>query len=259
MAEVAPARPASTVVLLRDRPGGPEAYLLRRVTGMAFAGGMTVFPGGRVDPADGAGQAPWAGPVPPEWADRLSADESLVRALVCAAVRETFEESGVLLAGPAAGQVVADVSGAEWEAERRALEARDLTLSEVLSRRGLLVCSDLLRPWTHWITPESEPRRYDTRFFVAALPAGQATRDVGGEADRVSWMRPADAVAAHQRGDLPMLPPTAVTLEELSGYDSTAAVLDAADRREITPILPRIFGDGGPLRVVLPGQEGYGS
>lgn len=255
--DVALPRPASTVVLLRDRPGGPEAYLLRRVVGMAFAGGMTVFPGGSVDAADLAEAAPWAEPVPDAWAVRLSADEPLVRALVCAAVRETFEESGVLLAGPAAGQVVADVSGDEWEAERRALETGAQSLSQVLTRRGLLVCADLLRPWAHWITPESEPRRYDTRFFVAALPPGQATRDVGGEADQVRWMRPGAAVAAQRRGELPMLPPTAVTLDELASYDSVDAALAAADQRAITPILPRIFAVGGSVRVALPGQEGY--
>lgn len=252
-----PARPAATVVLLRDASGGPEAYLLRRVAGMAFAGGMTVFPGGSVDAADLAGEAPWAGPLPEAWTGRLAAEKSLVRALVCAAVRETFEESGVLLAGPAAGQVVADVSGPEWEAERHSLEGGWRSLSQLLVRRGLLVCADLLRPWAHWITPESEPRRYDTRFFVAALPVGQATREVGGEADQVSWLRPADAIAAHRHGELPMLPPTWVTLAELAPYDSVAAVLAAADKRNIKPILPRIFADGGRTRVVLPGEEGY--
>jgi len=257
-AQVASPRPASTVVLLRDSPAGPETYLLRRVVAMAFAGGMTVFPGGSVDAADGAGEAPWAGPTPDGWLERLSADESLVRALVCAAVRETFEESGVLLAGPGPGERVADVAGAQWESERRSLEAGTQHLSQVLSRRGLRVRIDLLRPWTHWITPESEPRRYDTRFFVAALPVGQATRDVGGEADQVCWMRPAEALAAHHRGALPMLPPTVVTLQELRPYDSVAAILAAADQRMIRPILPRILGgDPGSPRVVLPGEAGY--
>jgi len=224
---------------------------------MAFAGGMTVFPGGSVDAADLAGEAPWSGPVPEEWVGRLSADEPLVRALVCAAVRETFEESGVLLAGPAPGQVIADVSGPEWESERRLLEAGEQSLSQLLARRGMLVCADLLRPWAHWITPESEPRRYDTRFFVAALPLGQSTRHVGGEADKVHWTRPGDALAAHARGDLPMLPPTAVTLADVARYDTVAAVLAAADERTITPILPQIIADGGPVRILLPGGEGY--
>ncbi len=259
MSHPAQPRPASTVILLRDAPHGPEVYLLRRVAAMAFAGGMTVFPGGSVDAADGTGEAPWAGSLPSSWPQRLGAENSLVRALVCAAVRETFEESGVLLAGPATGGVAPDVSGPQWEAQRRSLESGEQSLSQLLSQLGLQVRLDLLRPWAHWVTPESSPRRFDARFFVAAMPKGQATRDVGGEADQVRWMRPIDAVAAHRAGELPMLPPTAVTLAELVAYDCVAAVLAAADQRTISPILPRIFGDGGPVRVVLPGEEGYDS
>ncbi len=251
-------RSAATVVLLRDSVGGPEVYLLRRVIGMAFAGGMTAFPGGSVDPADALTEVPWAGRPPSAWATRLGTDEAPARALVCAAVRETFEESGVLLAGAAPGEVVADVSGEQWEAERVSLEQHTQSLSQLLSSRRLLLQADLLRAWSHWITPEAEPRRFDTRFFVAALPTGQATRHVGGEADRVRWMRPADAVAAHARGDLPMLPPTAVTLDELSSYPDAAAVLAAADERRIAPILPRIIAVDGRVGIVLPGEPGYG-
>lgn len=260
---VSPAEPrhASTVVLLRDGACGVEAYLLRRVAGMAFAAGMTVFPGGSVDPADAVVGTPWVGPAPAEWASRLSADEGLARALVCAAVRETFEEAGVLLAsaaGSAAAWVPADVSGAAWEAERASLEAGTQSLSELLSRRGLVLRADCLRAWAHWITPESEPRRFDTRFFVAALPDGQGTRDVGGEADRVHWMAPAAAVAACRRGDLPMMPPTVLTLAELSSYATVAEILTAAGSRTIAAILPRTVSRAGePRRVVLPGEEGY--
>ncbi len=249
-------RDAATVVLLRDGAIGPQAYLLRRVPGMSFAGGMTVFPGGSVDPADAHSATPWAGPPPSAWAARLGTTEALARALVCAAVRETFEETGVLLAGAGSDEVVADVTGADWEADRVSLESRRQSLSDLLGRRRLVVRADLLRPWAHWITPEAEPRRYDTRFFIAALPLGQATRDVGGEADRVHWMRPHDAVEAHRRGRLPMLPPTAVTLEQLCPYDSVAAAMAAGEQRAIAPVLPRVVvGDGGS-RIVLPWEEG---
>lgn len=260
-AGVAPAVPrsAATVALLRDGAGGPEVYLLRRVAGMAFAGGMTVFPGGSVDPADALFDVGWIGRPPSAWADRLGADEAGARALVCAAVRETFEECGVLLAGPASDQVVTDVSGEDWEAERLALEGHGQSLSQLLARRGLLLRADLLRAWSHWITPEAEPRRFDTRFFVAALPTGQVTRDVGGEADVVLWMRPADARAAQARGELPMLPPTEVTLDELSPYADVAEALAAADQRRIAPILPRVVSADGRAAVVLPGETGYAS
>jgi 8-oxo-dGTP pyrophosphatase MutT (NUDIX family) len=248
-----PPRNAATVVLLRSAgdASGIEAYVLRRRSSMAAFAGMHVFPGGGVDPRD-ADEVPWAGPPPSQWAPLFSADEALTRALVCAAVRETFEESGVLLAGPDASSVVQDTTGEDWESERLALIDRRTALSELLVRRGLVLRADLLGPWAHWITPVSEPRRFDTRFFVAALPPRQRTRDVGGEADRVAWMRPADAVAGFARGELAMLPPTLTTLQELSAYDTVDAVLAAASGRRITPILPTMVGSGRAERALLP-------
>src|SRR5689334_23407197 len=181
-------RHASTVVLLREAAGGPEVYLLRRVKGMAFAGGMHVFPGGSVDPDDEDAEIGWAGPSAAQWGAWFGADEKTARALVCAAVRETFEECGVLLAGPSPTELLADVSSDEWEQEREALEAREQSLSQLLTRRGLVLRADLLRPLAHWITPEVEPKRFDTRFFLAEMPSGQTCRDVGGEADSRVWI-----------------------------------------------------------------------
>jgi 8-oxo-dGTP pyrophosphatase MutT (NUDIX family) len=247
-------RDAATVVLLRDGRSGLDAYLLRRVTSMAVAAGMHVFPGGSVDPRDAERAVAWAGPDPAEWAGWLGCDERLGRALVCAAVRETFEESGVLLAGASADQVVADTTGEEWEADRLALIDRSLSFAELLARRSLVLRSDLLRPWAHWITPEFEPRRFDTRFFVAALPAGQRPRDVGGEADRVAWVPVAQAVERYQAGAMPMLPPTAATLRELADYPDLPAVLAA--RPPIAPITPRPVLDGEDLRLVVDGPGG---
>ena len=261
--EITPAEPrhASTVVLLRDSQGndGVEAYLLRRQKTMAFAAGMHVFPGGSVDPRDETlSTDAWTGPTPTEWAGLLTADERLATALVCAAVRETFEESGVVLAGPTADEVVADTTGDDWESDRQALLDRSLSFAELLARRGLLLRADLLRPWSHWITPEAEPRRYDTRFFVAALPPGQRTRDVGGEADRVIWMRCDDALDRFERRELGMLPPTAFTLAELASYKSVADVLAAGDARDVKPVLPKIvLGDDEDARILLPHDEGY--
>ena len=245
-------RDAATIALLRDGVGGPEVYLLRRVRAMAFAGGMHVFPGGSVDPADATAHVAWAGPAPAEWAQAFGCDEPLARALVCAAVRETFEESGVLLAGPSPDEVMADVSTDEWEAEREALEAREHSLSELLERRSLVLRSDLLRPLAHWITPELEPKRFDTRFFVARMPAGQVCREVGGEADHRVWVRPADALAQ----GLQMLPPTARTLEDLAGHPDVDSVL--AVERTMSPILPKVVvGSDDEVAFLLPGDAGY--
>ncbi len=239
-------RDAATVVLLRDAPDGPQAYLLRRVKAMAFGPGMHVYPGGSVDPADGDADIAWAGPPASEWAQWLLAAEPLARSLVCAAVRETFEECGVLLAGPAQGELLADVSSDEWEAERVALEAREQTLSELLARRRLVLRSDLLRPLAHWITPELEPKRFDTRFFLAAMPAGQRTRDVGSEADARVWVRPQDALSQQ----LPMMPPTSVTLAELADAPDVAAAL--AVERTLVTVQPRFELDGDELQLVVP-------
>ena len=131
---------ASTVVLLRDgdgRPGGLEVYLLRRHVDMAFAAGMCVFPGGGVDKRDFDADIGWVGPSPARWAALLGTDEAFARALVCAAVRETFEESGVLLAGPTEDSVVEDTTGAGWETDRQRLEGREVSFTEFLERRGL--------------------------------------------------------------------------------------------------------------------------
>jgi 8-oxo-dGTP pyrophosphatase MutT (NUDIX family) len=251
------ARDAATVVLLRDTANGLEAYLLRRVATMAFAPGMHVFPGGSVDPRDADATVRWTGPPPDAWTSRLAGDAALVTSLTCAAVRETFEESGVLLAGSSPADVVADTTGADWEADRAALLDRSLAFAELLQRRGLLLRADLLAPWTHWITPEFEERRYDTRFFVAALPTGQRTRDVGGEADQSVWMRPTDAYAGFREGSLAMLPPTAATLSELMPYDTVADVLAAAAERSIRPLLPKAVVVDGQAVLLMPGEEGY--
>src|SRR3712207_4687033 len=138
-------RQAATVLLLRDGSQGLEVYLLRRTRGMPFAGGMTAYPGGGVDPRDGDAEIAWAGPSPAAWAVAFGCDERTARELVCAAVRETFEEAGVLLAGDpdgcGPGAVVPDVSGEDWEEQRRALLTRDLSLAGLLAGRGLAVRS----------------------------------------------------------------------------------------------------------------------
>ncbi|HZG02932.1 MAG TPA: NUDIX hydrolase [Streptomyces sp.] len=260
-----PPRRAATVMLLRDTPdGGPVVHLLRRRASMAFAGGAYAYPGGGVDPRDESDQhaVAWAGPAREEWARRLGVEETVAQAVVCAAVRETFEEAGVLLAGPDPDTVVADTTGEDWEADRAALVARELSFADFLTRRELVLRSDLLGAWARWITPEFEARRYDTWFFVAALPEGQRTRNASTEADRTLWIRPAEAAAAYDRGELTMMPPTIATLRQLQPYADAAAALAASRERDLTPVLARarLEEDGtGGRRVVLswPGHEEF--
>jgi 8-oxo-dGTP pyrophosphatase MutT (NUDIX family) len=249
---VAEPRHAATVVLLRDGSAGVEAYLLRRLGSMAFAGGMYVFPGGSVDPRDGDADIAWQGPSPEEWSSVLSAPVPLARGLVAAAVRETFEEAGVLLATP-----LGDRPAEHWAGEQAALLDRSASMAEVLARNGLVLRADLLRPWAHWVTPELEPKRFDTRFFVAALPEGQAPVHYRGESDASEWVTPRAAVERHASGELGMLPPTVFTLAELSAYSSVAEVLDAATARDVKRVLPRIVVDGDDVLLLLPGDPGY--
>ncbi|WP_240107828.1 NUDIX hydrolase [Streptomyces sp. MUM 203J] len=259
--ELTPVTPrrAATVLLLRDGApaGGPEVHMLRRRASMAFAGGAYAYPGGGVDPRD---EQPvrWAGPPPADWASRLGVTKAAeAQAIVCAAVRETYEEAGVLLAGPDPETVVSDTTGDDWEADRAALVARELSFAEFLDRRNLVLRSDLLGAWARWITPGFEPRRYDTWFFVAALPGGQRTRNASSEADRTVWIRPSDAAAGYDRGELLMMPPTIATLRSLTAHGSGRAALAAAADRDLAPVLAeaRLVGD----EVVLswPGHDEF--
>lgn len=250
---VVAARSAATVMILRDRPAeegsgtegggtegggtnGVEIFMLRRSSTMEFAPRMMVFPGGGVDPRDADPGLPWAGPSPAEWGRLLVADEATARELVVAAVREVFEECGVLLAGPDVDSVVGDVSGSEWQAERAALLSRELSLSQMLVGRGLVLRSDLLRARAHWITPEFEPKRYDTRFFAALLPAGQIADDQTSEADHADWADPVRLLEDYASGVALMLPPTVVCLEQVAAAASVADFL--ATEVPIAPILP---------------------
>ena len=254
--EAARPRDAATVVILRDHPErGLQVFMLRRAASMSFAAGAYVFPGGSVDPRDGDRTIGWAGPDPAAWGVAFGAGETLAGELVCAAVRETFEESGVLLAGQTSDSVIDDTRGADWEADRQALIDRTHSFAGLLDRRGLVLRSDLLRPWAHWITPAVERKRYDTRFFMAAIPPGQRARDVSTEADRVAWLNPADAVAQMRAGELVLLPPTLVTLLELTAYDSVAAVL--ATERDISPRLPEAEIIDGGVFLVMPDELSY--
>jgi len=263
---------AATVILLRQR-AGVEAYLLRRIRALEFAPGACVFPGGSVDAEDADPDIGWAGPSPADVADRLSTSPERARALVCAAVRETFEESGVLLAGPSPAALVDD--SAALARDRHALLTGTTSFGELLGRRGLMLRADLLVPWTRWLTPEASPRRFDTWFFAAALPPGQTAaleaaaerqdqgvphdgepghREPGhGESDQGTWLRPAGALESARTGAITLLPPTAVTLGELARYDSVTAVL--AQHRTMTMRMPKVMLDGDRAWLALPPPE----
>jgi 8-oxo-dGTP pyrophosphatase MutT (NUDIX family) len=212
---------------------------------------MFVYPGGGVDPRDFDASVAWAGPSPAEWARRLGCDEEMARALVCAAVRETFEESGVLLAGRSGHDVVADTTADDWEADRVALESRELSLTELLNRRGLVLRTDLLGVWDAWLTPVFEPRRFRTWFFVALLPEGQVTRDVSSESSSVTWLPARVAAERADAGELAMMPPTYLTSMEVGAHATPEEVLTVAASRSVSMFCPSVepLGEGWTLSM----------
>jgi 8-oxo-dGTP pyrophosphatase MutT (NUDIX family) len=251
-------RDAATVILVRPAPGvsGVEVFLLRRTRALEFAPGACVFPGGSVDERDAdpaIAEESWAGPSPAEFGHLLGITAERARALVCAAVRETFEESGVLLAGPSPAELVQDSA----IQDRHALLEGSLSFGELLSRRGLALRADQLTPWARWITPEISPRRFDTWFFAAALPPGQLAGLAAGpgEADSGTWWRPSAALEAARAGEITLLPPTAVTLAELMAYQDIAGVLSA--RRVISPLLPTVVIEDERTWLAMPQATEY--
>jgi 8-oxo-dGTP pyrophosphatase MutT (NUDIX family) len=241
----APARPAATAVLLRQGPDGPETLMLRRHRSSGFVPGAYVFPGGRVDAADGdpalaalaAGLPAGGEPPPGYW---------------LAAAREVFEETGVLPATQAGGEPVVDAR--RWSALeewRERLMRGTATLREVLDALALRLDFTDVVYFDHWITPIAEPRRYDTRFFLARLPDGAEAHPDPREMTDARWLTPAGALEAFDGGALPMVFPTVKTLDAMTGYDSVAALLDAFRGRPIVPRLPRLIRTGSGVAIVL--------
>ncbi|AZG48793.1 NUDIX hydrolase [Gordonia insulae] len=250
--EPAPLRDAATVVLVRDTADGIEVFLQRRVRQMAFAGGVTVFPGGGVDSRDAEADIGWTGPDPGRWADWFHTDDKTAQALVCAAVRETFEECGVLLATRSDGTV--SDPGA-FATQRGALVDKSLSLAEFLRTEEMTLRADLLRPLAHWITPIIEKRRYDTRFFLAALPEGQTADDETSEAEVARWARPQAALDAWVAAEHILLPPTWAQLTHLADFASVADLLAA--ERTVEPIEPSVTPGAGLAGLKFAGSDRY--
>lgn len=260
-------RHASTVLLLRDGDSGPEVFMMRRHQRMAFGPGMFVFPGGSVDPRDAVAPERWAGPSPSAWAAQLDCARDLGVALVAAAVRETFEESGVLFAAAGPGPVVSTAfhdtdradteatstaSATGWERARRRLVDHELSLDGLLAERGLVLRSDLLRPAGRWITPVFSPRRYDTRFFVAVLPDGAQCHDFHEENDVSCWVTATEALRGRLHGEMPMMLATADALRLVAAHASVADVL-AAEPPSPVPRIVRAEADGDDVAFFVDG------
>jgi 8-oxo-dGTP pyrophosphatase MutT (NUDIX family) len=249
--QAVPARDAATVAVLRDGPAGRETFLLRRRATMAFAAGKYVFPGGSVQDSD-FDPVPWVGPGPRMWAERLSCREDLARALVVAAVREVFEETGLLLAGADGMAMTGDTGG--LADDRWSVESHQVTFGAFLRARGLWLRADLLSPWAHWITPLFHPRRFDTRFFAVMLPPGQSAGVLTTESDHGGWVTIERALADVGDGTMEMMRPTRHTLRQLRAIGDRP-VEEAATGRTITAIEPRLVEIDGVRYLDGPADE----
>ena len=247
------ASPAASVVLVRDTPGGLEVYLQHRHSRMPFAASMAVFPGGRVDPADAvaAAEASGAGPssagtslTNPSAAGASAVESSAAGASIPASPAAGASAAGTSLLSPPAARPTP--AGTTARPQLAVDPIRACAVRETLEETGVTLRVDDLVPWAHWITPHIEPLRYDTHFFLAALPAGEEPQDISGETDRADWSTPQAALAAADRGDLALMPPTRSILLELADASSVAELLAIATDRVIEPVLPRLgrAGDG---------------
>jgi 8-oxo-dGTP pyrophosphatase MutT (NUDIX family) len=260
---VAPAQPASTVVLARPSGGGFEVFLVRRRDTVAFMGGAHVFPGGRVDAHDRLEEVErWCDGVSGAAARMASRERSLAIGFHVAAVRELFEEAGVLLARGSVGELAAIPGEARdrFEAHRRALIAGTTTMLDIVERERLRLALDALALFAHWVTPEVETRRFDTCFFLAIAPPAQDASHDDGETTDGSWVTPVDAVERGLRGDIALPPPTWTTLRALARFRSVADAWTWASAQDPPRVEPRVNQlPDGTREILLPGDPGHPS
>lgn len=234
-------RPAATVILARPAAGPPpgfETLMLKRPDTSRFAPGVYVFPGGAVGPADLA-----------------EASDHLAGALRLAAVREVFEEVGILLAYDEAGDWAAPQQVQAALAERHRLHGDRVGITDLLARLGLRPAAEALVPFSHWITPEASPRRFDVRFFIAPFPPGQVESADPHETRGTAWWQPTLALEAHDRAELPLMSVTRRHLLRLSRFATLAEALAYGVGRDIRPVTGVMRqGPNGLVERILPDQ-----
>ncbi|HEY0024881.1 MAG TPA: NUDIX domain-containing protein [Longimicrobium sp.] len=250
----APTRPAATVLLARDSDDGPEVLLMRRSKRSGFAADAWVFPGGVVDEEDRdpAVMERLDGPTPMQWAERLGlTDPAEALAYVVAAVREAFEETGILLARVSDDATNPGGALSNIDVARRALLSSVVDLRQIFITRNLRMAGDELLYLAHWITPEPEPRRYDTRFFLARVDAEAVCTPHEEELTESVWLTARGAVHYFELGSLKMLPPTVHTLRRLAGYGTVGEIFAALADAPVPAVLPvmRRVADGVAIEL----------
>jgi len=259
-------RDAATVILIRGNRKKPfELFLMQRHKNQRFMGGAYVFPGGALDSAD-------CDPILSSYAKGLSTKEAVTRlnepdlsetkalGLFFTAVRETFEESGVLLAGldaktstPGADTHTTDC----FPGYREKLHQGSVTLRDFAAKKNIRYALDMLLPYARWITPELEKKRFDTRFFLARMPKNQHPAHDAIELTDSLWVTPAEALKKQANKEILLMPPTLKIMEELSAYTSVDHLFSAASSRKVRPILPQAFPTETGFGVKLPHDPEY--
>lgn len=257
-----PVEPVEAATVILTRSGEPlgtpwQCYMVRRHVRSDFASDVYVWPGGKVDAADRdpallpfvrGHPGPETAEPPEEW-----------RALRVAAIRELFEEAGVLLALHRDGAVLRPEGEdrARFDRLRRDLHAGTVSMLDLARTEGLVYLLDALHLVAHWITPESFPRRFDTHFFAAELPAGQEpAHDLHETTDGI-WIAPEDALAGYERGEFPLVFATERNLVRLARYRSVGELINATTLADLNPIMPRPVEENGETRFLVPGDPGY--
>jgi 8-oxo-dGTP pyrophosphatase MutT (NUDIX family) len=241
---------AATVLLLRDGGGGLEVFMVVRHRNIGFAPGALVFPGGKVDPGD----------AEPALQGDNGGLEPAAHALRVAAIRETFEEAGVLLARPRGSADLIDAQRQESIAQRHrdALHDGAITMHEIVAAEDIELACDLLVPFAHWVTPEGQRGRFDTHFFLAAAPEQVAARHDGTESVDSVWIRPADALADGEAGRRTVVFPTRMNLAKLGRDDSVRAALETARNTTVVTVMPKVRKVEGGRLMQIPLEAGYG-
>jgi 8-oxo-dGTP pyrophosphatase MutT (NUDIX family) len=259
-----PVRDAATVMLVRDGEAGIEVFMLRRTRAAVFAGGLYVFPGGAVDDADRSPEVEQLcdGLADGEASDLLGVVSGGL-AFWIAAIRECFEEAGVLLARQRDGEVIRfdeAAVAARYQARRAAVHEGSLRLVDLCAQEDLRLATDGIRYVSHWLTPIGERRRFDTRFFVARAPQAQEPLHDDLETIESLWVAPAEALARVERGELAMIPPTMRNLEFLVPHATADAALAAAAGVGHPPLVQpklRLDGEGRVAEIILPWEPDF--
>jgi 8-oxo-dGTP pyrophosphatase MutT (NUDIX family) len=256
---VVTAVPAATIMLLRSGTTAPEVLLLQRHAKSEFLPDLYVFPGGRVDAGDHELADRVSGISPEEATRRIETDDP-VEALgfFVAAIRETFEEAGVLLARRRGeSELISGSLAAELSRHRLALQSGELTLREIVEAEDLELAADGLVAHGRWITPEMVPRRFDTLFFTAAAPADHLATHDGVESTDHVWIAPELALEQALSKQRQMIFPTLANLQTIAEFDAVSAILEYSRSRKIVPVLPRVVGKGKDRKLVMPDDAGY--